>query len=86
MNTKLTLSLDEGFVKDAKRFAKREQKSLSMIVSESATERMENKRRMEEKLHAFKRSVGVFSIAKEQANKALDEWRYGAFKDKYDLP
>ena len=86
MKTKVTLSLDEDFVKEAKRFAKSRNLSLSAQVKESVMKDLQEQSQVEKKLKALSKLAGSIKIPPEDAHKSLDELRYEALKEKYDLP
>ncbi|MCP4457166.1 MAG: hypothetical protein GY816_03925 [Cytophagales bacterium] len=86
MKTKVTLSLDEDFVKEAKRFAKSKNRSLSAQVRESVMKDVVEQSLVEEKLKVITKLAGSIKLPPEDANKTLDELRYEAMKDKYELP
>ncbi len=86
MKTKVTLSWDSKFVKEAKAFAKAENKSLSAVMKDSLADQIERKRNFKKRLEAHKRLAGSINLPEEDVNKTLDELRYEALKEKYDLP
>ena len=86
MKTKVTLSMDKEFVEEAKKFAKKNNHSLSQEVSISLSDRMKRSDlAKQKKMEAIRRLAGSINLPDELANKSWDELRYDALKEKYDL-
>ncbi len=85
MKTKVTLSLDKDFVKEAKKFAAARHTSLSALVTDSVNHLKNELNEQEEKKKALKTLSGSINLPKEIAEKGWDELRWEALKDKHAL-
>lgn len=84
MKTKVTLSLDADFVKEAKRFAQSEKRSLSAQVMESVRKDLEEKAKVKKQKLALIRLEGRFKLLKETEGMSLDELKSLALRGKYE--
>jgi len=85
MKTKVTLSLEEGFVKEAKRRAKTNNKTLSGYITDSVIELEEQKSERNRRTQALKELAGSIRLPEEVANMSIKEIRDIQVKDKHGL-
>jgi phosphoglycerol transferase MdoB-like AlkP superfamily enzyme len=85
MKTKVTLSLDEDFVKEAKAYAKSKNRTLSAQVMMSVKSELSQEQSMHKKIAAIKRLAGSAKLSQEDTYKSYKQLKHEAYKEKFDL-
>lgn len=74
--------MDKDFVKEAKKFAKANNRSLSQEVTEAMKEKMEEKQEVRKKLEIVKQLAGSLKLPKEDVKKPFKQLRNEAYEYK----